>query len=191
MFFKKIKLDVHAQALSRAFDSMRSEYYSCIVANAKSAIASRFPTEKANLGGKADICLKGVQCLISMAFVRQMKYVPREDDANMLVGCLMHHSWSDDRDAVSHYVLEFKDIWNQTPELVAKIALEIVNYILGEDSDPWDSALLMSQTSRTLAPFPSAIRFSIAKEFKDRNTVENLQAEVEAISLAVSQQSLG
>lgn len=161
-FFKNVSLDVHAQALSKNFSLMREEYYSCIVANARNARGLSFPPEKAVLAGNADLCLKGAHWLIAMAFVRQMRYVRSEDDANMLLGCVMHHSWLNERDAVSRYVLHFKDLWNKPPELSAHMAFEIVNYILGEDSNPWEHAILVNLTTRTLAPFSSATKYTIA-----------------------------
>lgn len=185
-FFRNISLDAHAQVLSKNFESMRREYYSCIVTNGRNAKGANFPLEKTALAGEADLCMKGVQCLIAAAFVRQMRYVRNDDDADMLLGRVMHYSWLEERDAVSRYVLQFKDFWHNSPVLVAKMAHEIVHYIVGEDAEPWQSLVWMNMTSRTLAPFPSAARYIIATEFRDMQTARQLQAEVETISVAVS-----
>lgn len=185
-FFRNISLDAHAQVLSKNFDSMRKEYYSCIVANGRNAKGANFPSAKTVLAGEADLCMKGVQCLIAMAFVRQMKYVRSDGDADVLLGCVMRYSWLEERDAVSRYVLQFKDDLHNSPVLVANMANEIVRYIVGEDSEPWQSMVLMNMTSRTLAPFPSATRYIIATEFRDTQTARQLQMDVETISVAVS-----
>jgi hypothetical protein len=165
---------------------MRKEYYSCIVANGMNAKGANFPSAKSALAGEADLCMKGVQCLIAMAFVRQMRYVRSDGDADILLGCVMRYSWNEERDAVSRYVLHFKDHLRNSPELVTNMANVIVRHIVGEDAEPWQSMVLMNMTSRTLAPFPSATRYIIATEFRDTQTARQLQAEVETISVAVS-----
>jgi hypothetical protein len=185
-FLRKISLDAHAQGLSKNFGSMRKESYSCIVANGRNAKEAKFPLAKTALAGEADLCMKGVQCLIAMAFVREMHYVRNNDDADMLMGRVIHYGWPEEQDAVSRYVLQFKEFLHNSPDLVANMASEIVRYILGKDADPWQSMVLMNMTSRTLAPFPSATRYIIASEFRDLETARHLQVEVEAISVAVS-----
>jgi hypothetical protein len=66
------------------------------------------------------------------------------------------------------------------------MAFEIVNYILGEDSNPLEHAILVNLTTLTLAPFSSATQYTIAAEFHDVKTARQLQLEVEAISVWAS-----
>lgn len=175
MFLKKITLDMHAQGLSKSFETNRNEFYTCITENLRNA-GSSFPSDKSVLAGRADQCLKGIQLLIGMVFVRQRRYVSSENDANILLGAVMHYSWESERDAVSEFAVRFRDDYN-SPRLVASAAHEMTKHIFGREPDSQLSFVAMNVISRTLAPFPSATKFAIAKEFGDKQAMKELQAE--------------
>ena len=182
-FFKNISLDAHAIALSKAFETIRHEHYLCVARNVQNALGTNLPPNKNRLTGEADLCLKGIQCLITMAFIRRQRYVSSNDDANTFVGCLTSHGWSQDRDAVSGYAVQFSKDYDDIVKLVPNASIPVTDYILGDNRDSERSAVVLNVASRTLSAFPSATKLAIASEFRDMATMEKLQREVEIISL--------
>jgi len=180
-FFKNMSLDVHANMLSQAFATIRSEYYSCIVENVMSATGAVLPANKMALAGDADLCLKKLQCIIATICIIEKRYVSGEREFEVFLEALVRHCGGKDRDAVYRYLLQHSKS-TDIASLVAEASLPIAHYLYDYSADDFDATFA---TSRTLTAFPSATKYAIASEFGDKRMMHEMQLEAESFAFCV------
>ena len=173
-FFKNISLDVHAQALAATFAKIREDQFSCILSNVERVLGISVATEKLVLSGEADLSLKGFQFWILLRFMSAQGYLSSQE-ADMFNGMVMKHGWNANRDAVRDCCLNLEKYHQDSADQLLHVAMPIADYLLGDHIDPTVWVVM----GRTLFVFSTQTQLAIAREFRDKQTIEGLQSLLE------------
>lgn len=175
-FFRNISMDVHAQSVAANLVKIRDEQFSCILHNVEHVVGEAVIPNRRILGGTADLSLKGFQFWILLRSMAAHGYVPKKD-YDTFNGMVMHHSWSQERDAVSDYMLRFDKYNNDSAAQIVQVAIPIADCLFEDRKDPRFWAVI----GQTLAVFYLQTEFAIASEFNDKPTMQGLQAQIESL----------
>ena len=173
-FFRGIKLDVHAKALSTSFAKLREEQFSCILHNVEHALQLRVAADRRVLSGDADSTLKAFQYWTLMIETRLYRYV-QEGELDKFSGMAMKHGWTGEREIVSRRIADINSHRDNPAEQIVHVAIPIADYLFMERRDPRVWAIM----GQTLVPFHLQTQTVIANEFGDQQRVHELQLQLE------------
>jgi hypothetical protein len=173
-FFKNFALDVRAQALAATFTELRRDQFSCILTNLERTLHENVTPSMRNLGGEADLALKGFQMRILITFVRTQEYVLAKD-LDIFTGLVMGHTCKiTECETVGNYCRMFGKSREPCSQVV-QVSIPIADYLLDNRKDPQAWTVI----GITLMVFLLEVQCVIASEFGDKGTTRLLKSQIE------------
>jgi hypothetical protein len=165
----------HAERLSKGFDKIRHQHFGYLLRSVRSELGPEFVANGVELGGEAELALKGFQLWLYFAFSFMHPYVPGAQDSELSsqVAALLSGS---NRKQVEEYLLKFNEYRNNYADLVCQVAFPIAQRIT-PDLDPRTLVI-----AAKLIPFLAInTQIVIADEFRDESTAIRLDSQMKLL----------
>jgi hypothetical protein len=178
-FFRSAILRTHAENISRGFGAVRNQHFDHTVRALRDQLGSELIPSGVEIGGEADLVLRGFQLWLYLAFSIVHPYVSGKQESE-LSGCIVASLSGAYRKQVEEYFLKFNEYRNNYVDLVCQVAFPVAQRIM-PDLDP--RTLII--TAKLLPFLAINTQIVIAEEFRDKATADNLDSQMKIMHSAM------